>query len=50
MTIREMIKKLEDLDELMLTEIGLELTDKARERAHFAIWGAIEYLEENEED
>ena len=47
MTIRELIKRLEDLDELMLTEVGLELTDYAREHAHFALWDAIEHLKEN---
>ena len=50
MTIKEIIKKLEEIDDLMLTEVGLELTDYAREHAHIDIMSAIEYLKENGED
>lgn len=50
MTIKEMIKKLEDLDDLLLTKIGLELTDYAREHAHICIQSAIDHLQENYED
>ena len=49
MTIKEIIKKLEEIDDLMLTEVGLELTDYAREHAHISITSAIDHLEENYE-
>lgn len=42
------IKKLEESAETLLTEVGEELTDYAREKAYYRILGAIEYLEENE--
>lgn len=50
MTIKEVIEKLAEIDDLMLTEVGLELTDSAREHAHICIVAAIEYLQENYEE
>ena len=50
MTIKEVVEKLAEIDDLMLTEVGLELTDYARERAHICIVSAIEHLQENYEE
>ena len=46
----EIIKRLEELDRLLLEEIEAEeLTDYAREQAHYGIEDAIDILKENEE-
>jgi hypothetical protein len=49
MTIKQFIKKLEESAETLLTEVGTELTDYAREKSYYCILGAIDYLKENEE-
>jgi hypothetical protein len=50
MTRRELINRLEEIDRLILEEIGAEeITDFAREQAHINIIDTIEKLTENEE-
>lgn len=49
MTRQEMIKKLEEIKELIAWE-DLGLTDYARERSYMDIVSAIEKIEENEEE
>ncbi len=51
MTIEKFIKQLEQLDEKLLEGLDdwQDLTDYAREQAHFCIEGAIQHLKENEE-
>ncbi len=51
MTRTEFIKKLEELDRMLMEEVETEeLCDRAREHAHNFIWNAIGYLEDNEDD
>lgn len=50
MTRQELIKKLEELDRILLEEIETEeLTDYTREQAHYNIENLIDVLEENKE-
>ena len=50
MTRREFINKIEEIKEILLTEVETdELTDYARENAYYSLCGAVDYLEENEE-
>lgn len=49
MTRDELIKKLEELDEAIVWNDGLELTDYAREKAHINILDTINIIKENEE-
>lgn len=49
MTIKQFIEKLEETAETLLTDVGTELTDYAREKAYYRIMGAIDFLKENEE-
>ena len=50
MTRREIIEKLIEVKELLVTEVGAEdITDYAREKAYMCIVGAIDYIEENYE-
>jgi hypothetical protein len=50
MTRKEIIKKVEEIKELLLTEVETdELTDYAREHAYYSLCGAVDYLKENEE-
>lgn len=49
MTRQEMIKKLEEIKEVIAWDINCELTDYARDKAYIAIDSAIEFINENEE-
>ncbi len=50
MTRKEFIKKVEELDALLLEEVETEeLTDYAREQAHLRLESVIDIIEENEE-
>ena len=50
MTRRELIKILEEADRLLLEEVEVdELTDNAREHAHYGIEDVIDVLKANEE-
>ena len=49
MTREEFIKRLEELDRLLLEEVDLELTDYAREQAHIGLEDVIDIIKENEE-
>ena len=50
MTRFEFIRILEEVAEKLLTEVDLELHDKAREDAYCCIAGAIDHLKENDID
>lgn len=50
MTRQEIIKKLEDLKELIACDSINNLTYSAREHAYICITQAIEHIEENEEE
>ena len=46
----EFIKKLEELDRVMLEEMSVdEITDYAREQAHYNLENLIDIIKENEE-
>lgn len=48
MTKADFIKKVEELDEILLTEtLDYSLCDYARAQAHYSLESVIEYLEEN---
>ena len=50
MTRSEFIKKVEELDRLLLEDVDREeLTDYAREQAHIGLEDVIEKIKENEE-
>lgn len=49
MTREEFIKKLEELDSLLLEDVDLELTDYAREQAHYGLEDVVDIINENEE-
>lgn len=51
MTINELIKELERLDEKLLDGLDdwQDLTDYAKEHAHYAIEDAIQHLKENDD-
>lgn len=47
----ELIKKLEELDRVLVEEMGREvITDYAREQAHINFVNLIDIIKENEED
>lgn len=50
MTIKDFINQVENLKELLLTEVNFELHDLARERAYYCLDSVIEILKDNEED
>lgn len=46
----ELIKKLEELDRVLLEEMPVEeITDHAREQAHYNLENLIDIIKENEE-
>jgi hypothetical protein len=49
MTRGEFIKQIEELDKILLEEVDLELTDYAREQAHYGLEDVINKIKENEE-
>jgi hypothetical protein len=49
MTREEFIKRLEELDRLLLEEADEEFTDYAREKAHINLLDTIDIIRENEE-
>ncbi len=49
MTREEFIKRLEELDRLLLEEADEEFTDYAREQAHINLLDTIDIIRENEE-
>ena len=50
MTRTEFIKKAKELDRILIEEMGVdEITDYAREHAHYVIEDLIKIIKENEE-
>jgi hypothetical protein len=48
MTREEFIKRIEEVDRLLLEEVDLELTDYARYQAHVNLESTIDVIKENE--
>ena len=48
MTREDFIKRLEELDTLLLEEVDLKLTDYARYQVHVNIESTVEVIKENE--
>ena len=49
MTREEFIKRIKELDAILLEEVDLELTDYAREQAHYGLEDVENIIKENEE-